>query len=241
MPALKLFNITKNFAGLKAVCKVSLEMDEDDIFGLIGPNGSGKTTVFNLITGFLNPDDGEIIFNGRSILGLKPHDICKRGITRTFQIVKPFSDLTVVENVMIGAFHLTKKPNSARKEALKVLDFLKLSHLRGMKASLLTISDRKRLEIARAIAIKPKLLLLDEPMGGMNPTEVENMLGEIKRIHDSGIGLLIIEHVMKAVMSISDRVAVLNHGEKIMEGTPKEVSKNQDVIKAYLGEEYVAS
>jgi branched-chain amino acid transport system ATP-binding protein len=233
--------VEKNFGGLKALENVSFEVQEGKILGLIGPNGAGKTTVFNLITGFLRPDKGDIIFGGRSILGLKPHDVCKLGLTRSFQIVKPFSGLTVLENVMVGAFHLTKNPNIARKEALTILEFLQLSHLRDMKAGSLTLSDRKRIEIARALATKPKLLLLDEPMGGMNSTEVETMLREIEKVREGGITLIIIEHVMKAVMSISDRIAVLNYGQKIVEGTPKEVSGNRDVIKAYLGEEYNVS
>jgi len=241
MQILKLMEVEKNFGGLKALENVSFEVQEGKILGLIGPNGAGKTTVFNLITGFLRPDKGDIIFGGRSILGLKPHDVCKLGLTRSFQIVKPFSGLTVLENVMVGAFHLTKNPNIARKEALTILEFLQLSHLRDMKAGSLTLSDRKRIEIARALATKPKLLLLDEPMGGMNSTEVETMLREIEKVREGGITLIIIEHVMKAVMSISDRIAVLNYGQKIVEGTPKEVSGNRDVIKAYLGEEYNVS
>jgi branched-chain amino acid transport system ATP-binding protein len=241
MAIFKMIDVTKNFGGLKAVSKVSLEVKREEILGLIGPNGAGKTTVFNLVTGFFYPDNGDIIFDNHSILGLKPHDVCKLGITRSFQIVKPFSGLTVLENVMIGAFHLTKNPNIARREALAVLESLQLAHLSEMKAGSLTLSDRKRIEIARALATRPKLLLLDEPMGGMNAAEVESMVGEIQKIRKGGITLVIIEHVMRAVMSISDRIVVLNHGEKIAEGTPKEVSKNRDVITAYLGEEYHVS
>ena len=241
MPILKLDDVTKNFGGLTAVNKVNLEVEEGDIVGIIGPNGAGKTTVFNLVTGFLQPDDGDIVFNGHSLLRLQPHDICKLGITNSFQLVKTFPSLTVHENVMVGAFHHTKDVNSARKRALEILDFLRLNYLRDMKAGSLTISDRRRVEIGRAIATKPKLLLMDEPMGGMTPIEIQNMLEEIRKIHEIGITLVIIEHVMKAVMSISDRIVVLNHGEKIAEGRPEEVSKNQMVIKAYLGEEYIVS
>ncbi|NIO08173.1 MAG: ATP-binding cassette domain-containing protein, partial [Deltaproteobacteria bacterium] len=171
MPFLQLSEVTKNFGGLRAVGDLQLEVREGEILGLIGPNGAGKTTVFNLITGFLQPDRGDIRFDGTSLLGLKPHNVCELGITRTFQIVKPFAGLTVLENVMVGSFHLTKAPVTARNEALQVLDFLELGRLKGMKAGSLTISDRKHLEIARALATKPKLLLLDEPMAGMNPTE----------------------------------------------------------------------
>jgi branched-chain amino acid transport system ATP-binding protein len=241
MSILKLVDVTKSFGGLKAVRNLSLEVNEGDILGLIGPNGAGKTTVFNLITGFLQPENGEIIFDGHSLLELKPHAICKLGITRSFQIAKPFSALTVLQSVMVGAFHLTKEADHAKTEALKILDSLRLTHLVDMKTRSLTLSDRKRVEIARAIATQPKLLLLDEAMAGMNLIEVEDMLSDIRKIHENGITLVVIEHVMKAVMSLSGRVIVLNHGEKIAEGTPEEVSNNQDVIKAYLGEEYLVS
>jgi branched-chain amino acid transport system ATP-binding protein len=238
---LKLQNVGKTFGGLQAVGNLSFKVEEGQIVGLIGPNGAGKTTVFNLITGFLMPDEGEILFDGTSVLGLKPHTICGLGLTRTFQIVKPFAGLTVLENVMVGCFHLTKNLVEARNHAVDILHFLKLDHLQQMKAGSLTISDRKHLEIARALAVKPKLLLLDEPMGGMNPIEVDHMMDQIQNIRGKGITVLIIEHVMKAIMSISDHVVVLHHGEKIMEGIPKEVSKNHDVIAAYLGEEYLVA
>ena len=189
----------------------------------------------------MDPDHGDIRFDGRSILGRKPHEVCTLGITRTFQIVKPFAGLNVLENVMVGAFHLTKSPSEARVEALGVLDSLGLSHLSDKVAGSLTVSTRKQMEIARAIATKPKLLLLDEPVGGLNPAEVDEMMSQVKKIRDSGITIFIIEHVMKAVMSVSDRIAVLHHGEKIAEGSPKEISSNRDVITAYLGEEYLAS
>lgn len=241
MGILRLVDVSKNFGGLKAVNKVNLEVEEDDILGIIGQNGAGKTTMFNLITGFLQPDSGDIIFNGHSLVGLKPHEICRLGITNSFQLVKTFTSLTVLENIMVGTFCHTKDVNSARKRALEILDFLQLNHLMKIKAGSLTISDRKRVEIGRAIATNPKLLLMDEPMGGMNPIEVHNMLEEIQKIREMGITLVIIEHVMKAVMSISERIVVLNHGEKIAEGKPEEVSKNQMVIKAYLGEEYIVS
>jgi len=241
MLLIRLDGVTKNFGGLKAVSGLGFGVKKGEIVGLIGPNGAGKTTVFNLVTGFLRPDQGRIDFDGHSLLGLKPHEVCQLGITRTFQIVKPFSGLTVLENVMIGVFHLTKNVRVARKGALEALDFLKITHLKDKKASSLTISNRKQLEIARALAIQPKLLLLDEPMGGMNPIEAENMVSEINKVRESGITIIIIEHVMKAVMSLSDRVVVLHHGEKIAEGTPQEVTKNQEVITAYLGEDYLVS
>jgi branched-chain amino acid transport system ATP-binding protein len=241
MAILKLVEIEKKFGGLKAIENLSFEVEEGEVLGLIGPNGAGKTTAFNLITSFLRPDKGDIIFSGRSILDLKPHDVCRLGLSRTFQIVRPFPGLTVLENVMAGAFRVTKDVNIAKKEALRILEFLQLFHLRDMKAASLTLSNRKRIEIARALATKPKLLLLDEPMGGMNPREVEIMLREIERIRDSSITLVIIEHVMRAMMTISNRIVVLNHGQKIFEGTPKGVSGSREVIKAYLGEEYSVS
>jgi branched-chain amino acid transport system ATP-binding protein len=241
MSFLQLFSVTKNFGGLRAVGSLALEVKKGEILGLIGPNGAGKTTVFNLITGFSRPDEGDIRFDDTSLIGFKPHDVSKLGVTRTFQLVKPFAGLTVLENVMVGAFRKTRDRVLARKEALRILDFLELGHLGKMKAGALTISDRKHLEIARALATRPKILLLDEPMAGMNPTEVDLMMGQIQRIREEGAAIFIIEHVMKAIMAISDRIVVLHHGEKIAEGTPKEVSSNQDVITAYLGEESVVS
>jgi branched-chain amino acid transport system ATP-binding protein len=239
MPFMQLTDLTKTFGGLYAVDELDIDLNQGEILGLIGPNGAGKTTVFNLITGLLKPDEGEILFEDSSVLNLKPHNICELGITRTFQLVKPFAGMSVLENVMVGSFHLTKDPAAAKKEARKVIDYLELTHLRNMKAGSLTISDRKHLEIARALATKPKLLLLDEPMGGMNLAELDGMMEQIQRIRDDGITIFIIEHVMKALMAISDRVAVLHHGRKIAEGAPQEVSKKQEVITAYLGEEYL--
>ena len=239
MPYLQLTNLTKTFGGLYAVDELDVALNQGEILGLIGPNGSGKTTVFNLITGLLKPDEGQILFEDASVLNLKPHNICELGITRTFQLVKPFAGMSVLENVMVGSFHLTKDPTVAKKEAGEVVDYLKLTHLRNKKAGSLTISDRKHLEIARALATKPKLLLLDEPMGGMNPAEIDGMMVQIQKICDGGITIFIIEHVMKALMAISDRVVVLHHGRKIAEGAPQEISKQQEVITAYLGEEYL--
>lgn len=239
MPFLQLRDITKTFGGLYAVDELDIDLNQGEILGLIGPNGAGKTTVFNLITGLLKPDEGEILFEATSVLNLKPHNICELGITRTFQLVKPFAGMSVLENVMVGSFHLTKDPAVAKKEARQVIDYLELTHLCNMKAGSLTISDRKHLEIARALATKPKLLLLDEPMAGMNLAEVDGMMEQIQRIRDDGVTIFIIEHVMKALMAISDQVAVLHHGRKIAEGAPQEISKKQEVITAYLGEEYL--
>jgi branched-chain amino acid transport system ATP-binding protein len=221
---------------------LDLEIKEGQIVGLIGPNGSGKTTVFNLMTGFLAPNEGEITFKGESLIGLKPHEVCGRGISRTFQLVKPFLKLTVLANVMIGAFHKTKDAIQAEKIAREVIGFFefrnKLHHLAGS----LTLAERKQLEIARTLATQPKLLLLDESMAGLNPTEVDQMMDLLGKIrHSSGITLFIIEHVMRAIMSVSDKIIVIHHGEKIAEGTPQEVAKDSNVISAYLGEEYLVS
>jgi len=237
MCLLKLQGVKKSFGGLVAVDELNLQVPKGQISALIGPNGAGKTTIFNLITGFLQSDEGEIEFDGKSLLNKKPHMVCRHGLSRTFQLVKTFGDLTVLENVMVGAFHFTTDKVKAKKEATKIIEFLGLTKELDMKGEELTISARKRLEIARAMATKPKLLLLDEPMGGMNATEIESMMSRLLEIRKNGVSLLIIEHVMKAIMRISDHITVINYGKKIAEGTPKQISKNNDVITAYLGED----
>ncbi|VBB38587.1 ABC-type branched-chain amino acid transport system, ATPase component [uncultured Spirochaetota bacterium] len=236
MSLLTLNNVSKNFGGLKALSDVSIDVEEGKITGIIGPNGSGKTTLFNVITGFMKPNGGDIIFDGKSILNLKPHEISNRGLGRTFQIVKIFGNLTVVENVMIGALHYTSHLAEARKEACRVLDFLNLSELSDVYGDALTISSRKQVEMARALTLKPKLLLLDEPGGGMNPTEVDELMGQLSKIKKSGITIVVIEHIMKAIMGVSDRIVAINYGKVIAKGTPKEVSMNEEVISAYLGD-----
>jgi branched-chain amino acid transport system ATP-binding protein len=239
---LRIVNLSKHFGGLKAVNHLNLEIEQGQIVGLIGPNGSGKTTVFNLITGFLTPEEGEIIFDGDSLIGIKPHVVCGRGISRTFQVVKPFLSLTVLENVMIGAFHLTKDPIESEKRAKEVIGFFEFRDKLDRPAISLTLPERKQLEIARTLATKPKLLLLDESMAGLTPTEIDQMIELLKRVRDqSGTTLLVIEHVMRAIMSISDKIVVIHHGEKIAEGTPEGVVRNPNVISAYLGEEYLAA
>ena len=205
------------------------------IVGLIGPNGAGKTTVFNLISGFIEPDEGDVQFEGANLLGLRPHEVCMRGLTRTFQLVKPFAGLSVLENAMVGALRLQHNPRQARESAEEYLDLLGLAALKDRKAAALTVANRKRLEIARALATEPKALLLDEPLGGLNSAEVDDMVAQLRRIRDSGITILLIEHVMKAVMSISDHIVVIHHGEKIAEGTPEAVSTDPEVVAAYLG------
>jgi len=233
---------TKLFGGLAAVKDVDLEIKRGEIFGLIGPNGAGKTTLFNLISGVYRLSGGTIEFNGKEYGDVRhPHQVCRMGIARTFQIVRPFGNLTAWENVMIGAFYRTSDLERAREEAAKTMNWMGMGDRKQMLAKSLTLPDRKRLEFARAVAMKPALLLLDEVMAGLTPHEVDETLLLIRKIREEGITLLVVEHVMHAIMSLSDRIAILHHGEKIMEGTPQEVAKDERVIKAYLGEEYVLS
>jgi branched-chain amino acid transport system permease protein len=233
-------NLTKRFGGLIAVNQLSLNVKNGEIVALIGPNGAGKTTFFNLVTGFLRPDSGTTVFRGRSINFFKTCKLSQDGIARTFQLVKPFPKMTVVENIMVGAFSKSKDVGSAQLKASEIIHFTGLSKYQEVLAEKLTIVDRKRLELARALATEPVFLLLDEVMGGLNPTETEDMIKLIKEINRKGIAILIIEHVIKAIMAISDRIIVIHHGRKIAEGRPAEIVHNQEVIKAYLGEDYVA-
>ncbi len=240
-PLFRVQSLSKRFGGLAAVRDISFEIKKGEILGLIGPNGAGKTTIFNLITGFLPPDSGRIEFKGDEITGLKPpHKVCLSHIGRTFQLVKPFNNMTVLENVMVGAFSRVRRASEAKEEAMRVLDFIGLSMYRDSLASSLTIADRKRLELGKALATKPELLLLDEVVAGLNPRETEEIIEIIKAISRQGITLFIIEHVMKAIMTLSHRIIVLHHGEKIAEGIPAEISRDRRVIDAYLGEEYLA-
>jgi branched-chain amino acid transport system ATP-binding protein len=241
MALLELHSVTKTFGGLMAVNALSFSVHEGEIVGLIGPNGSGKTTAFHLISGFHALSAGDITFAGKTLVGLKPHQICHRGIGRTFQIVQPFNNLTVLENVRVGAFRSSSDAARATHEAGEILAMLGLAPKQDLLPTSLTIGDRKRLELSRALATKPKLLLLDEVMAGLTPAETAEMIALIRQIRASGVTLLIIEHVMQAIMSLSQRIVVLHHGEKICEGLPQEVSRNPEVIKAYLGEEYLSA
>ena len=235
MPLLEVSNLSKDFGGLRAVSHLSFSVEAGEILGLIGPNGAGKTTVFNLITGSLRPTAGEIRFTGGSLVGLKPHAVARRGVVRTFQIVKPFPKLTVQENVTLAAFMRLPARRDAEAEAGRMLEQVGLTAKRQSLASDLTLAEQKRLEMARALATRPRLLLLDEPMGGLNPKEVEDASALVSEIRDAGVTVILVEHVMKAIMRISHRVVVIHHGEKIADNSPEQVVRNSDVIAAYLG------
>jgi len=231
-------NLVKKFGGLTAVNDVSFSIEKGEIFGLIGPNGSGKTTIFNCINHYYPLSSGKIYFKEKRIDKLPTYEICKLGIGRTFQVVKPLRRMTTLENVMSGAFLKTSNITKAKDKALEVLDFCGLFKYRYYPAKSLTIANKKRLEIARALATEPELLLLDEVAAGLNPKETETAMEIIQKIRSSGVTILIVEHVMKVIMGISGRIMVINFGKEIARGTPQEIVNNQEVIKAYLGESY---
>jgi branched-chain amino acid transport system ATP-binding protein len=231
--------VTKRFGGLTAVRQVSLEVAAGELVGIIGPNGAGKTTLFNVIAGYYRPDEGRVRFDGRDITGQPPHAICRLGLTRTFQLVKPFGNLSVLDNVMIGSLTRVTSVRSARADAERVVETCGLGAHAHARARALPIGLRKRLEVARALATRPRLLLLDEVMAGLNPTELAGMVDLIRRLHAEGLTLVVIEHIMAAMMRLARRIVVLHHGEKIAEGPPAAVAADRRVIDAYLGEEFV--
>ena len=238
MNLLEVQGISKSFRGLKAVSAAAFDVPQGAIVALIGPNGAGKTTCFNMIAGVFAPDAGKVIFAGREIQGLRPDQVCVAGIGRTFQIVKPFAGLSVLDNVMVGSFLKEKTTRGARKVAMDVLEKLHLDSKAALPASTLTLPDRKRLEVARALATRPKLLLLDEVMAGLRPTECDTMVEVFRELNSAdGLTILLIEHVMRAVMALAQQVVVLHHGEVIARGAPAQVVRDPAVLQCYLGEE----
>jgi len=243
MAFLRAAKLSKSFGGLRVLNKIDFEVHQGEILGLIGPNGSGKTTLFNLITGFLKPNSGRILFEDKDISGDQTHLICQMGIARTFQLVKPFPHMTALQNVMVGRMYGRKPARSVREaqaESEVILESTDLGAKKFSFAHSLTLSDRKRLELAKALATRPKLLLIDEMMAGLNLAETEDAIRIIKQIRDSGITLMVVEHVMRAVFEISDRIMVLNAGEKVAEGAPQEIMEDKGVVEAYLGKESYA-
>ena len=235
---LEVRHVSKSFRGLRAVNDASFEVPAGSINGLIGPNGAGKTTIFNIIAGVYAPDGGEIVFEGKRIDRLRPDQVCAAGIGRTFQLVKPFAGLTVLDNVVVGALHRSKNVSEARIFSATILKKLGLDAKAHLPASSLTLPDRKRLEVARALATRPKLLLLDEVMAGLRPTECDVMVEVFRDLNRSdGLTILLIEHVMRAVMALSQHIVVLNYGEKIAEGSPEAIARDQRVLDVYLGQD----
>jgi branched-chain amino acid transport system ATP-binding protein len=232
---LEVRSLTKSFGGLAAIDQVSIDVGANEVVALIGPNGAGKTTLFSCIAGFTRPDAGSVLLLGRDVTGLPPHRICAKGIARTFQIAQPFVRLSVLENVMIGAYHTTRVRREAEAQAMDVIHQLGLSRQLDRRADALTLAGCKRLELARALATRPKLLLLDEVMAGLNPVEVEDIVRVVRRIHERGVVILLIEHVMQAVVSLAARVYVLSNGRIIANGSPEQVATDPAVIEAYLG------
>ena len=235
---LEVRGVSKSFRGLKAVSNASFAIPEGSINALIGPNGAGKTTIFNMVAGVFAPDAGKINFLGKEIQGLRPDQVCAAGIGRTFQIVKPFAGLTVIDNVVVGALLRSKDVSAAKRYAAEIVERLGLGPRRDLPASSLTLPDRKRLEVARALATRPKLLLLDEVMAGLRPTECDQMVEVFRGLNKAdGLTILLIEHVMRAVMALARHVGVLHHGEVIARGTPEEIVRDPAVLECYLGEE----
>ncbi len=237
--ALVIRNLSKRFGGLRAVEDVSFSVKENETVALIGPNGAGKTTSFNLITGFYRPDRGSVSAFGQEIVGQRPHQICAHGLARTFQVAKPFGSMTVLDNVMTGAFLRDKHIHAAREKACEAIEFVGLIAREQTAARDLTTIDQRRLEMARALATQPRLLLLDEVMAGLNPSEIDQAVALVGKLSKRGLTIVIVEHVMRAIMAVARHIVVLDHGQKIAEGSPKEIVENPEVIRAYLGSGYV--
>jgi branched-chain amino acid transport system ATP-binding protein len=237
--ALVVRDLSKRFGGLRAVQELGFAVNEGETVALIGPNGAGKTTSFNLISGYYRPNAGSVRAFGRELVGLRPHDICAHGLARTFQVARPFGKMTVLANVMTGAFLRDKTIVGARKSAREAIDFVGLTDKEHVPARDLTTIDQRRLEMARALATQPRLLLLDEVMAGLNPSEIDSAVALIGKLVQRGLTIVIVEHVMRAIMAVARRIIVLDHGQKIAEGEPQEIVANQDVIRAYLGTGYV--
>ncbi len=237
--ALVVRNLSKRFGGLRAVQDLSFSITENETVALIGPNGAGKTTSFHLITGFHRPDEGSVTAFGREIVGLRPHDICAHGLARTFQVARPFGGMTVLANVVTGAFLRDKRPATARAKAYEAIEFVGLSAKAHTPARNLTTIDQRRLEMARALATEPRILLLDEVMAGLNPSEIDQAVALVGKLSKRGLTIIIVEHVMRAIMAVARHIVVLDHGQKIAESSPKEIVENQEVVRAYLGSGYV--
>src|ERR1700732_1876490 len=237
--ALVIRGLSKRFGGLRAVQDVSFTVKENETVALIGPTGAGKTTSFHLITGFHRPDQGSVSAFGKEIVGLKPHDICAHGLARTFQVAKPFGAMTDLANVMTGAFLRDRHVAAAREKAREAIEFVGLSAKEHTAAKDLTTIDQRRLEMARALATPPRLLLLDEVMAGLNPAEIDQAVALVGKLSQRGLTIVIVEHVMRAIMAVARHIVVLDHGQKIAEGAPKEVVANADVVRAYLGPGYL--
>jgi branched-chain amino acid transport system ATP-binding protein len=236
MSLLQIQGVSKHFGGLAALTEVSYEVNPGEIMGLIGPNGAGKTTLFNVVNGFYPPTHGEVFFKGVNVSRMKPHQICSLGMARTFQVVKPLQRMTTLDNVIASAFLRAKSKAEAKEMALEHLQFTGLHEDRNVVSKGLPLGKRKKLEITRALATQPEMLLLDESFAGLNPSEQNELVEIIRKVREKGITIMVIEHHMKVIMSISDRIVVLNYGEKIAEGSPKEIGSNPLVIEAYLGE-----